>query len=280
MSSNSRIYLVAEQGINAGGDMDRAKELIRQAKECGWDAFKWQKRDVETVYTKEFLDSPRESPWGTTQREQKMGLEFSIEQMAELFDYAHLFDLEAFASAWDFKSLQQVESLNPPHHKIASAFITHHDFCRKVASYGRHTFISTGMSTIAEIGHVVHIFRDAKCDFTLMHCISTYPCPEEKCNIRVIQGLRTVFDCKVGYSGHETGIMPSILAAALGAVAIERHCTWDRSAPGSDQSASLERRGMELLAKYARGAQDALGDGIKRLLPEEIEVAKKLKYWE
>jgi N-acetylneuraminate synthase len=126
----------------------------------------------------------------------------------------------------------------------------------------------------------VHIFRDAGCDFTLLHCVSTYPCDEAKCNIRVIQGLRTAFDCKVGYSGHETGIMPSILAAALGAVAIERHITWDRSAPGSDQSASLERRGMELLAKYARGAQAALGVGIKRILDEEIQIARKLRYWE
>lgn len=273
-------YLVAELGINCNADMDIARMLIRQARECDFDAVKFQKRDVETVYTQEFLDSPRESQWGTTQRDQKMGLEFSIEQMAELFDYAHLFDLEAFASAWDFKSLAQVESLNPPHHKIASAFITHLDFCRKVASLGRHTFISTGMSTIAEIGHVVHIFRDVGCDFTLLHCVSTYPCREEHCNIRVIKTLRDIFDCKTGYSGHETGIMPSVLAAAFGAVAIERHITWDRSAIGSDQSASLERRGMELLAKYARGAADALGDGIKRLLPEELECARKLRYFE
>lgn len=271
--------LIGEIGINSNGDMDLAKALIRQAHETGWDAVKFQKRTISKVYTPDFLDSPRESPWGTTQRAQKEGLEFSIEQMGELFNYARSLGLEPFASAWDMDSLHEVESLNPKYHKIASPFITHDSFLLEVAAIGKHTFISTGMSTMQEIYHAVEIFKKLNCPFTLMHCVSIYPCPEELTNIRMIQSLQKVFRCDVGYSGHETGILPSILAVAYGATAIERHISLDRSMYGSDQSASLEKRGMELLAKYVRAIPVAAGSGVNRVLPGEVESAKKLRYW-
>lgn len=273
-------YLIAEVGINHNGDREIAKALIRQAHETGWDAVKFQKRHIETVYTKELLDSPRESPWGTTQREQKEGLEFSIDQLNELFDYANSFGLDAFASAWDSISLREVDGLNPKHHKVASAFITNEDFLVAVALMGRHTFISTGMCSTAEIGAAVRIFSRINTPFTLMHCVSIYPCPEDVCNVSFVRELKKAFKCPVGYSGHETGILPSILAVACGAEAIERHITLDRSMYGSDQSASLERRGMELLAKYVKGIPEVMGDGCKVCLPGEAECAKKLRYFE
>lgn len=273
-------YLIGEIGINHNGDIDIAKQLIRQAKECDWDAVKFQKRDINSVYTQEFLNSHRESPWGVTQREQKEALEFSIEQIAELFGYSEELGLDAFASAWDMKSLQEIEDLGPKFHKVASPFLTYHDFLFRVASYGKHTFISTGMSSLKDIGMAVDIFRRYQCPFTLLHCVSIYPCPEGYCNVKLLIEYKKAFNCNAGYSGHETGILPSILAAALGATVIERHITLDRSMYGSDQSASLERRGMELLAKYIRSIPEAMGDGIKVVLPGEAESAKKLRYWE
>ncbi|MFA5377116.1 MAG: N-acetylneuraminate synthase family protein [Dehalococcoidia bacterium] len=259
--------------------MNIAKALIRQAQETGWDAVKFQKRTIDAVYTPEFLASPRESPWGTTQRAQKEALEFSIEQMGELFDYARSLGLEPFASAWDFGSLIEVEDLNPKYHKVASPFLTNKDFLYEVANLGKKTFISTGASTMRDIGLAVDLFRRYCCPFTLLHCVSVYPCQEELTNVGMVKTLREVFKCDVGYSGHEVGILPSILAAALGASVIERHICISRADYGSDQSASLERRGMELLAKYCRGIPAAMSDGVKRILPGEAESARKLRYW-
>ncbi|MFA5937652.1 MAG: N-acetylneuraminate synthase family protein [Candidatus Paceibacterota bacterium] len=273
-------FLIGEVGINHNGDMDIARQLIRQAKDCDWDAVKFQKRTIDTIYSKEFLDSPRESPWGNTQRSQKEGLEFSVEQMGELFDYARSLGLEPFASAWDIKSLHEVESLNPKFHKVASPFITYDSFLMEIAAIGKHTFISTGMSTMLEISHAVKLFNRYRCPFTLLHCVSTYPCPEEATNLKMIPELRKAFGCEVGYSGHETGILPSVIAAALGATVIERHITLDRSMYGSDQSASLEKRGMELLSKYVRAIPLSMGDGVKKILAGEAECRKKLCWWE
>jgi N-acetylneuraminate synthase len=275
-----KIMLIAEIGINHNSSMDTAKALIRQAHETGWSAVKFQKRDINTVYTPKFLASPRESPWGTTQRAQKEALEFSIDQMGELFDYARSLGLEPLASAWDFGSLIEVDGLNPKYHKIASPFITNMDFLANVASLGRHTFISTGMSTMQDIGKAVDLFRRYCCPFTLLHCVSIYPCPEEFANVGMVRTLRETFKCDLGYSGHETGLLPSVIAVVMGASVIERHITLDRSAYGSDQSASLEKRGMELLAKYVKGVPVAVGDGIKRILPGEVESARKLRWWE
>lgn len=167
----SKIYLIGEVGINANGDIDLAKQLIRQISECGWNVVKFQKRDIDTVYTQEFLDSPRESPWGTTQRQQKEGLEWSKDQLAELFGYADLWNLDVGCSAWDMKSLVQVNNLKPSWHKVASPFVTNLEFLRKVASFGKLTYISTGMSTMADIANAVNVFDDAKCPYVLLHLL-------------------------------------------------------------------------------------------------------------
>jgi len=273
-------YIIGEIGINHNGDIKHAKQLIKQAADCDFDAVKFQKRTIETVYTKDFLDSPRESPWGTTQRAQKDGLEFSIEQMGELFDYARSLGLEPFASAWDLDSLHEVESLNPKYHKVASAFLTHHSFLTEVALIGKHTFISTGGSSMLQISEAVNVFRRCHCPFTLMHCVSTYPMDEAVANIRMIQTLRDAFHCDVGWSGHEVGLLPSLMAIALGATAIERHICRSRSDYGSDQAASLEKRGMELLARDARAIPAVLGDGRKQVLPGEVACMSKLRWWE
>lgn len=275
-----KVLLIGEIGLNHNADMDIARKLITTAAKAGWDAVKFQKRTIDVVYSQEFLDSPRESPWGTTQRAQKEGLELSIEQLSELYDYARSLGLEPFASAWDTQSFDEINALKPKYHKVASPFLTNQAFLSRVAHAGKHTFISTGMSDLFDVSRAVRIFQDNACPFTLLHCVSVYPCPEELCNVLAVKTLREYYQCPIGYSGHEAGILPSVVAAVLGATAIERHITLDRSMYGSDQAASLEPRGMELLASYVRAIPNVLGDGLKHMLPQERESARKLRYWE
>jgi N-acetylneuraminate synthase len=275
------IYIIGEIGINANGDLKLAHDLIKMAKACGADAVKFQKRSIETVYTPEYLAAARESPWGDTQRVQKEGLEFSETDYRKIDAFCKTEKIEWSASAWDIESLWFLEELEVPWHKIASPMLTNLGFVEAVAKCKKHTFISTGMSTWEDVDEAVSIFKYHKCPFTLMHCVSVYPCEEKDCNIRVLDEIKRRYPCvPLGYSGHEVGILPSILAVALGAKAIERHITLDRASYGSDQAASLEKRGLELLVKYCRDVHGALGDGEKRLLPEERENAKKLRYWE
>jgi N-acetylneuraminate synthase len=200
--------------------------------------------------------------------------------MGELFEYARSLGLEPFASAWDSESLHEVESLNPKYHKVASPFITYDRFLQQVAAFGRHTFISTGGSTIAQIDAAVRVFRRYDCPFTLLHCTSTYPCPEADCNVQMLDTLRRMFNCRVGFSDHSVGILPSIIAAACGAAVIEKHVTWDRSAYGSDQSSSLERRGMELIARYVKDIPVIMGNAVKSVLPGEVATMAKLRWWD
>jgi N-acetylneuraminate synthase len=272
--------LIGELGINHNASMLVARQLIDQAKHAGWDMVKFQKRTIDVVYTREFLDSPRESPWGMTQRAQKEALELSVDQLHELFEYARELGLEPFASAWDLQALDEVDGLGVKHHKVASPMITNLPFIEAVAQRRKHTFIGTGMSETWNVEEAVRIFRRADCPFTLMHCVSIYPCPDAMCNILTMKTMAEHFSCPVGYSGHEAGILPSMAAAMLGAVAIERHITLDRAMYGSDQAASLEHRGMELLAQYVRSIPGVLGGGYKAMLAEEKENAKKLRYWE
>jgi len=274
-------FIIAEVGINHNGDVGLAKELIKMAYDCGCDAVKFQKRDIETVYTKEFLDSPRESPWGKTQRMQKMGLEFLKEDYDEIDDYCKELGIDWFASAWDLKSLNFLRKYGLKYNKVASALLTHLDFVREVAKEKKLTFISTGMSDFEDIDRVVKIFVEEECRFVLMHCVSLYPCPDECCNLELIHILKRKYAHNIGYSGHEMGILPSVLAVALGAVAIERHITLSRALYGSDQSASLEKKGLELLVRDCRDVNKMIGDGLLRkdILDAEKKVAYKLRYW-
>jgi N-acetylneuraminate synthase len=271
------IFFVAEVGINHNGDMDICKELIDVAADTGCDAVKFQKRDIDQVYTQDFLDSPRESPWGKTQRAQKEGLEFSRQQYEEIASHCARRGIEWYASAWDTNSQSFLRLFDCKFNKIASAMIVHHDLLRMVAEEGKHTFISTGMSTYNDIQKAVDIFRDAGCSFELMHTISTYPMLDEDANLRLINTLRDRFQCDVGYSGHEVGLAISYAAAAMGITSLERHITLDRAMYGSDQSASIEPAGLRQLVGAVRKIEKAMGDGEKRIIDAEVSIAQKLR---
>lgn len=272
------IFITAEVGINHNGDINIAKKLIDIAKECGCDAVKFQKRTVEKVYSRESLDSPRESPWGTTTREQKMGLEFNKKEYDIINDYCKQKDIEWYASAWDIDSQLFLQGYDLKHNKIASAMLTNEKLLHTVAEKEKYTFISTGMSTIGQIRKAVEIFRQYNCPFELQHSNSTYPMKIEEANIKCIETLRNEFDCNVGYSGHEdSSYIVCVLAAAMGATSIERHITLNRSMYGSDQSASLERPGLDRMVRDVRRVKMILGDGVKRVWDSEVPVMKKLR---
>jgi len=271
------IYIIAEIGINHNGDMSICKQLIDIALETGCDAVKFQKRDLNKVYTKDFLNSLRDSPWGSTQFAQKSGLEFGIEDYKEIDLYCKDKGIEWFASAWDLNSQKFMQKFNCKYNKIASAMIVYEDLLRLVASEKKHTFISTGMSTIEDIEKAVNIFRDAECPFELMHTVSTYPMKDENANLNVITTLKEKFKCNVGYSGHEVGLAISYAAAALGISSLERHISLDRSMYGSDQSASVEAAGLRQLVGAVRKIEIAMGDGVKRIIDDENPIAKNLR---
>tara|TARA_B100001093_G_C26737105_1_gene974943 strand:+ start:367 stop:1209 length:843 start_codon:yes stop_codon:yes gene_type:complete len=271
------IVIVAEIGINHNGDMGICKQLIDVAKDAGADCVKFQKRDINQVYTQEYLDSPRESPWGTTQREQKLGLEFSADEYQEIEDYCKSKGLEWFASAWDINSQKFLRQFNSKYNKVASAMIVYTELLEEIASEGKHTFISTGMTTYNDIQTAVDIFRKADCSFELMHTISTYPMEEKNANLGMIKTLREKFNCNVGYSGHEVGLAVSYAASALGITSLERHITLDRSMYGSDQSASVEPAGFRQLIGAVRKIELAMGDGIKKTIEAEAPIAANLR---
>ena len=232
---------------------------------------------IWSIYTQDFLDSPRESPWGTTQREQKAGLEFGLEEYREIARYCQKKGIEWFASAWDLNSQQFLRQFDCKFNKVASAMIVYHELLEMIAKEGKHTFISTGMSTYEDIQKAVDIFRNANCSFELMHTVSTYPMKTEDANLNVIHTLREKYQCNVGYSGHESGLAISYAASALGITSLERHITLDRSMYGSDQAASIEPLGLQMLVGAVRKIVKAMGDGKKCFIEAEIPIAKKLR---
>ena len=271
-------YLIGEIGINHNGDIKIAKKLIKNCKESGFDAVKFQKRTIDIVYDKKTLDTPRESPWGTTTREQKIGLEFETKEFDEIEKYCKELRIDWFASAWDIKSLEFLEKYNIKFHKIASAMIVDQEFLNEVAKKNKHTFISTGMSKKEDIDNAVNIFRKNNCSFELMHCVSTYPMKPEDANLVTINELKEKYKCDVGYSGHENGVTISVAAAILGITSLERHVTLDRTMYGSDQAASLEFAGMKNLSESINKVLVALGKpSLGKILDDEIPIAKKLR---
>lgn len=273
-------YIIGEIGLNANGSRVLALDLMKMAAEAGADAVKFQKRTPNVVYGTDTREAPRGSPWGDTQEQQKRGLEFWAEDYYVFFEEAKSLRIDISASAWDLASLAFIEEYKPKWHKIASPMLTHLKFVEAVAILKRHTYISTGMSSLEDINKAVEIFYKYDAPFTLMHCVSLYPCPDELCNISMVKRLFDKYLCPVGYSGHEVGIIPSVIAATLGAVAIERHITLSRAMYGSDQAASLEIDGLRRLVAYCKQGLDCLGDGVKRILDEEKNNAMKLRYWE
>jgi len=272
-------FVIAEIGINHNGDISIAKQLIDMASDTGCDAVKFQKRTIDLVYSKDVLDGPRDSPWGTTQREQKEGLEFGQDEYDEIDRYCRSLGIEWFASAWDLESQAFLQRYDLKYNKVASAMLIHMPLLEIIAQEEKHTFISTGMSTYEEIDQAVEIFQKHNCEYTLTHCVSTYPCKDEDCNVSAMLALGDRYNCPVGYSGHEVGILPTILSVALGACVVERHITLDRSMYGSDQAASLERSGLEYVVRYSKSILGIFGDGIKTITDGEKKVAKSLRYF-
>ena len=270
------ISIIAEIGINHNGDINIAKKLIEGAKYAGVDLVKFQKRSIEKVYSKEDLEKYRESPWGTTNREQKEGLEFGLDEYSEIDQYCKKIGIEWFASSWDVDSQIFLRQFNTKRNKVASAMLTHTNLLKCISEEKKHTFISTGMHTMDEIKKCVDLFNNQKCPFELMHTVSTYPMKDEDANLSMIKTLRENFKCDVGYSGHESGRAVSVGAAALGITSLERHITLDRTMYGSDQAASLEIEGFKLMVNYVRTVEKAMGDGIKTISEEELQIRKKL----
>ena len=272
------VTIIAEIGINHNGSLGIAKKLIDVAVSAGCDAIKFQKRDIEKVYPKETLDQPRESPWGTTQRQQKLGLEFSLKEYSIIDKYCKKKKIPWFVSCWDVGSQIQMRKFKTKYNKVASAMLVHEKLLKTIAEEKKHTFISTGMSTLREIENAVKIFRKFKCPFELMHSHSAYPMKPEEANLKLIPILKNKFKCKIGYSGHESGsYLICVTASLLGATSIERHITLDRTMYGSDQSASLEPEGLFRLVRDLRTIEKIQGDGKKRIWDSELPARKKLR---
>ena len=272
------VFITAEIGTNHVGSIDIAKKIIDVAVETGCDAVKFQKKDVENIYSKEFLDAYLESPWGTTQRSMRLNREFSLEQFKEIDDYCRTKKIEWYVSCWDTKSQIEMRQFNTKYNKVASAMLTHEKLLHLIAEERKHTLISTGMSTIDDIEKAVNIFKKHDCPFELMHTNSSYPSTLDEANLYVISELQKKFICEVGYSGHEkSAYLVCVCAVMLGATSIERHVTIDRTLYGHDQAASLEPLGLRRLVRDIRTVDKILGDGKKRIWDSELETVKKLR---
>lgn len=273
------VYIIAEIGINHNGDINIAKKLIDLAFEAGANAVKFQKRDINVVYDKNFLSEKRLSPWGETQYDQKKGLEFGNDEYDEIDKYCASKKIDWFASAWDINSLNFLKKYKTKYNKIASALIVDLDLLEEVAKEKKYTFISTGMCEWKHIDKAIEIFKKHKCNFELMHCISAYPFDGHLANLNLMLELKKRYGCNVGYSGHEkNGLAISYAAVALGASSLERHITLDRLMYGSDQAASLTPLGFKQLVGGVRVIEKSLnGPSQKKILDIEIEIAKKLR---
>ncbi len=275
-----KILLIGEIGINHNGDINIAKKLIKNAKIAGFDAVKFQKRDPDITTPDSFKDQPRNTPWGnTTYFEYKKKIEFSKKHFDEIDKFCKKIKIQWFASPWDEKSNKFLKQYRLKYNKVASAMLTNTKLLDKIAKQKRYTFISTGMSTEKNIKDAINIFKRNKCKFMLMHCVSSYPAKDYQLNLNYIKTMKKKFKADVGYSGHEISVSPSLMAACLGAQAIERHITLDRTMWGTDQSASLELNGMKLLTELIRKFEECKGDGIKKFNSLEKKMLKKFKYW-
>lgn len=272
------VFITAEIGTNHCGSINIAKKIIDVAVRSGCDAVKFQKKDVERIYSKEFLDSALESPWGTTQREMRLHREFSMSDFEEIDRYCKKKKIPWFMSCWDIKSQTIMRRFETKFNKVASAMIVHNKLLETIASEGKYTFIGTGMSTMNDISNAVKIFRKHKCQFELMHSHSSYPMPLEEANLNTISTLRKKFECDVGYSGHEKiAYLVCVCAVMLGATSIERHVTIDRTMYGHDQAASLEPIGLARMIRDVRLIEKILGDGNKKIWESEKPTMEKLR---
>ena len=272
------VTIIVEIGTNHMGDVKVAKEIIDIAVDCGADIVKLQRKNVEKIYTKKFLDSYLESPWGTTQREMRLHREFSDKQFKEIADYCKKKKIPWFVSCWDIESQIHMRKFKTKYNKVASAMIIHKELLEEIAKEEKYTFISTGMSEMKDIENAVKIFKKYQCPFELMHCNSAYPIADNEANLKLILTLKNKFKCKVGYSGHEIGATNvSVPAVMMGATSIERHVTVSRTNYGYDQSASLEKEGLRKLVRDIRILDKIMGDGKKKIWASEKPNIKKLR---
>lgn len=272
-----KVFVSGEIGINHNGDIHTTKRLIDAAVLAGCDAVKFQKRTIDKVYTQEFLDSPRQSPWGDTQRAQKEGLEFNAEQYDEIDRYCKEIGIAWFASAWDVDAQKFLRRYDLKYNKVASPVLTNIPVLNAVAEEKRYTFIATGMSTWEEIDAAVEIFKEHDCPYELMHCVSIYPMEPYEANLLLIEELRKRYNCPVGYSSHELGNVATLGAVALGAVSVERHITLDRTMYGSDQASSVEPAELIEYIKDIRYMEAARGTGERIMTDKELAVRKKMR---
>lgn len=273
-------FLIAEIGINHNGSIELTKKLIDLAKETGFDAVKFQKRDPEITTPDSQKFKIRQTPWGEmTYLQYKKKIEFQKKEYDSIARYCSSKKIIWFASAWDIKSQNFLKRYKLKYNKVASAMLTNTKLLEVIAKERKITFISTGMSNMKEISNALRIFKKHKCKFVLMHCVSQYPCPVERLNLNTIITLRNKFKCEIGYSGHESDVSSSMLAYFLGCKYIERHITLDRSMWGTDQAASLSETGMKTLSSALRKFPSMLGNGIKILSKQDTEMLKKFKYW-
>jgi len=274
----SRVFVIAEIGTNHMGDLNIAKKLIEIAAKCDCDAVKFQRKNVEKIYNKNFLDSYLESPWGTTQREMRLHREFNDKQFLEISKHAKKNKIDWFVSCWDTESQLSMKKFKTKYNKVASAMLIHHKLLEIIANERKYTFISTGMSTMKDIEKAIKVFRKYKCPFELMHTHSAYPMQIEEANLNMITILKKKFKCNVGYSGHEpNAISVSVPAVVLGASSIERHITIERTLYGHDQSSSLEPNGLTHLVSTIRNIEKIMGNGKKKIWESEKENMKKLR---
>lgn len=270
------VYVIAEIGINHNGDIELAHELIDVAAAAGCDAVKFQKRTPSICVPLEQQQTRRETPWGEmTYLEYKERTEFGEAEYRSIAERATAHGLDWFASPWDLPSVEFLERMNVGSHKVASACLTDHDLLRALRDTGKYLWVSTGMSTLEEVDEAMEILGSDR--ITLFHTNSTYPCPPEEVNLRTMATLRERYSVPVGYSGHERGLQVSLAAVALGASAIERHITLDRTMWGSDHAASLEPHGLETLVRDIRIIEQSMGDGVKRVYPGEEEPRRRLR---
>lgn len=272
-------YVTAEIGINHNGDMSIAKKMILEAKKNGVDSVKFQKRTPEICVPRDQWEIMRETPWGyISYIEYRRKMEFGQEEYAEIDRYCKELEIDWFASVWDEPAVDFMEQFDPIAYKVPSASLTDHGLLRKLRATGRPMIVSTGMSTMQQIREAVALL-DMN-NLVLTHATSTYPCDPNELNLKVIQVLRDEFPCPIGYSGHEVGLIPSVVAVAMGACVVERHITLDRAMWGSDQAASVEPQGFERLVKYIRVTEAALGDGVKQVYQSELSSLKKLRRYQ
>lgn len=268
-------FVIAEIGINHNGSVNLAKKMIDIAVTTGCDAVKFQKRTVDIVYTKEELAKERKSVFGNTNGDLKRGLEFGYDEYKEIDRYCKEKGILWFASCWDEQSVDFIDQFNVPCYKIASASLTDDNLLKYTRSKGKPILLSTGMSIMDEIDHAVEVL--GKDDLIIYHCTSTYPSDAYETNLRVIETFKKLYGCPIGYSGHERGVTPSVLAVAVGANSVERHITVDRTNWGSDQAASLEMAGLYHMVRDIRQVPELLGDGKKIVYPRELPIIDKLR---